>query len=245
MLVRTALTLLSTGTENIVFNRAFDPGTHWERWVRYPFHSDYTAVGKVIAVGPGVAHLRLAGRVAHRKNRASHAMARAEDCFLIPKRECRRRTPCGSLWRRSRCTGCLSAGIGLGNRVLIVGAGPSGRLALHWTVAAGAAHVTLIAPQGTRRPRTRGRREHRGRAKHRRGTRSPCWRPTMANGRTWCSTRRVNAAVFAAALALTADHGTVIVLGDTGAPAEQQLSSDVITRGLHTVGAHDGQMLPG
>lgn len=37
VLVKTALSLMSTGTENIVFNRLFEPGTHWDNWVKYPF----------------------------------------------------------------------------------------------------------------------------------------------------------------------------------------------------------------
>jgi threonine dehydrogenase-like Zn-dependent dehydrogenase len=53
-----------------------------------------------------------------------------------------------------------------------------------------------------------------------------------------------NALVFAAAQGLTADHGTVVLLGDTGQPAKQALTADVITRGLTIVGAHDNHNTP-
>jgi threonine dehydrogenase-like Zn-dependent dehydrogenase len=49
-----------------------------------------------------------------------------------------------------------------------------------------------------------------------------------------------NAAVFSAALGLADRFGKVVILGDTGAPASQHLTGDVITRGLTIVGAHDG-----
>src|SRR5262249_27221228 len=46
-------------------------------------------------------------------------------------------------------------------------------------------------------------------------------------------------AVFAAALGLVRRFGKLILLGDTGTPSEQRLTSDVITRGLRIIGAHD------
>ena len=48
--------------------------------------------------------------------------------------------------------------------------------------------------------------------------------------------------VFATALGVTRDWGRVVVLGDTGSPASQHLTPDVITRGLTIVGAHDGHV---
>ncbi len=45
--VRTEYSLMSTGTENIVFNRLFDQGTHWDGWVKYPFYPGYCVVGTV------------------------------------------------------------------------------------------------------------------------------------------------------------------------------------------------------
>jgi threonine dehydrogenase-like Zn-dependent dehydrogenase len=49
-----------------------------------------------------------------------------------------------------------------------------------------------------------------------------------------------NAAVFEAALGLADDFGTVILVGDTGSPASQRLTPDVIRRGVRIIGIHDG-----
>ncbi len=48
-----------------------------------------------------------------------------------------------------------------------------------------------------------------------------------------------NERVFATALGLAEKVGKVVILGDTGAPSKQQLTSDVITRGISIIGAHD------
>src|SRR5277367_4719535 len=84
VLIRTHLSLMSTGTENIVFNRLFDPGTHWDQWVKYPFYPGYGSVGVIEAVGEGVEHLRRGQRVAFRAPHRSQAVEEAANCFPIP-----------------------------------------------------------------------------------------------------------------------------------------------------------------
>ena len=37
--------LVSTGTERTCLERDFAPGSHWDSWVRYPFHPGYSFVG--------------------------------------------------------------------------------------------------------------------------------------------------------------------------------------------------------
>jgi threonine dehydrogenase-like Zn-dependent dehydrogenase len=53
-----------------------------------------------------------------------------------------------------------------------------------------------------------------------------------------------HAAVFSAALPLVRRFGKLLLLGDTGTPSEQHLTSDVVTRGLRIIGAHDGNPPP-
>src|SRR5690606_5149264 len=75
----------STGTENIVFNRLFDPGTHWDRWVQYPFHPGYSATGVVEAVGEGVNSLSVGDSVASRTGHSSRVVADETAFFPIPE----------------------------------------------------------------------------------------------------------------------------------------------------------------
>src|SRR5438552_17204505 len=78
VLVRTHFSLMSTGTENIVFNRLFDPGTHWDRWVKYPFYPGYASVGIVEATGANVAAVQVGDRVGFRQGHRSHAIVAEE-----------------------------------------------------------------------------------------------------------------------------------------------------------------------
>ena len=47
-------TLISTGTKSICLGRLFELGTHWDKWVQYPFAPGYSLVGRVVAVGDKV-----------------------------------------------------------------------------------------------------------------------------------------------------------------------------------------------
>jgi hypothetical protein len=51
VLIRAKKTLISTGTEGICLSRLFEAGSHWDRWVKYPFYPGYSMVGQVAAVG--------------------------------------------------------------------------------------------------------------------------------------------------------------------------------------------------
>jgi 2-desacetyl-2-hydroxyethyl bacteriochlorophyllide A dehydrogenase len=239
VLIRTQLSLMSTGTENIVFNRLFDPGTHWDKWVKYPFYPGYSSVGTVEAVGEGVTDLQVGRRIAYRAGHRSHAVENAEGCIPIPEGLPLEQAVWFAL-AKIAFHGAHAAGYSLGDSTLIIGAGPIGQMSLRWAGAAGAASILVVDPAAHRMP------------------------PAKAGGATALITAPIDqaheavlaagggklprvvidstghAAVFAAALGLTAFFGKVVVLGDTGSPAQQSLTPDVITRGLTIVGAHDG-----
>ncbi len=238
VLVATSYSLMSTGTENIVFNRLFAPGTHWDHWVKYPFYPGYTSVGTVAAVGPGVASLRRGDRVAFRVGHRSHAVVKASECYPIP----------GSLpfaeavWfslAKIAFHGARAADYRLGDSVLVIGAGPIGQMSVRWAIAAGARSVLVVdaVPDRMRLARAGGatalivspiEQARNAVLAANRGQRP----------RVVCDTTG-NSQVFSAALGLAADRGIVVVLGDTGDPSAQHLTSDVIRRGLSIVGAHD------
>jgi 2-desacetyl-2-hydroxyethyl bacteriochlorophyllide A dehydrogenase len=238
VLVATSYSLMSTGTENIVFNRLFAPGTHWDHWVKYPFYPGYTCVGTVAATGPGVAALRRGDRVAFRVGHRSHAVVKASECYPIPERLPLKEAVWFSL-AKIAFHGALAAAYGLGDSVLVVGAGPIGQMSIRWARAAGARSITVVdaVPERMRLARAGG------------ATAvivSPI--ETARNAvlaanrghlpRVVCDTTG-NAQVFASALGLAADRGTVVLLGDAGDPGSQRLTSDVIRRGLSIIGAHD------
>jgi 2-desacetyl-2-hydroxyethyl bacteriochlorophyllide A dehydrogenase len=239
VLVRTHLSLMSTGTENIVFNRLFDPGTHWDNWVKYPFYPGYAMVGVVEQVGEGVTALRPGQRVAYRNGHRSHDVVRAENCYPIPDKVPFEHAAWFALGKIT-FHGAQVAGYTLGDSVLIIGAGPIGQMSIRWARAAGVARINVVDTAASRLPLAQAG-----------GATAVIAKPiTEAKDALLAANGGVlprvvidgtgHSAVFAAALGLARNFGRVVVLGDTGAPAEQKLTSDVITRGLTIAGAHDG-----
>jgi 2-desacetyl-2-hydroxyethyl bacteriochlorophyllide A dehydrogenase len=230
--------LMSTGTENIVFNRNFDPGTHWDNWVKYPFYPGYASVGTVEALGEEVTTLSVGDRVAVRIKHASHALVAAADCHPIPA---------GLPWEAAvwfalaKITfhGAHAARYQLGDSVLIIGAGPIGQMSVRWAQAAGATSIIVVdaVPNRMELARQGGATATIvapiGEAKEVILTAGGGRLPRVVIDSTG------HAGVFASALTLADRYGTVIILGDTGHPNQQYLTSDVILRGLTIVGVHD------
>ena len=58
MLVRTTVSLISTGTECFCFRGEFDEDTVWSKWVKYPFYPGYSGVGEVMEVGGDISQFK-------------------------------------------------------------------------------------------------------------------------------------------------------------------------------------------
>ena len=54
VMLKARKTLISTGTEGICLSRLFEPGSHWDHWVTYPFHPGYLMVAEVVAIGVAI-----------------------------------------------------------------------------------------------------------------------------------------------------------------------------------------------
>ena len=239
ILIRTLYTLMSTGTENIVFNRLFDPGTGWHDWVKYPFYPGYSTIGEIVEIGPGVENRSVGQRVTARLPHASHHVAAAAETVVVPDGI----SSSDAAWFALAKIAFMGAKVSdyhLGDSLLVIGAGPIGQMTVRWASAAGLAHIIVVDPVATRltfalaggatavinKPVTECKDDVLAAMG---GT-----LPRIVNDSTG------NAAVFAAALGLADQRGRVVILGDTGTPAGQHLTHDVIGRGLTIVGAHDG-----
>lgn len=238
VLLRTHKTLISTGTECICYQRNFASGTHWDRWVQYPFRPGYSAAGEVVAVGPGVQGLAPGQRIAARTPHALYVLAPADRCVAIPESV----TDEEATWFGLACIvqiGVRAAEHRLGDDVVIIGLGQLGQLVVQYARLSGARQIVAIDPAAARLALAQqggattilalGATEAQGAVRD------------LTGGRLADVVYDVTGhpAAFPGALGLARRFGTVVLLGDAGAPHLQNLTGDVITRGLRIVGAHD------
>ncbi|TVR51331.1 MAG: theronine dehydrogenase [Puniceicoccaceae bacterium] len=237
VLVRTTRTLISTGTESICYTRNFAPGTHFDNWVRYPFRSGYLQAGVVEAVGDGVESLAVGDRVATRGGHASHVVCPALRAWKIPEGVSDEAAAWTGLGKITQ-VGIRAAEHRLGDAVVVIGLGLLGQLVVQYAVLGGARLVVAVDPAPERLEWIRSPRV----TKLALGVDEAAAEiAALTAGRMADVVYDVTGhhAVFAKALPLARDFGTVVVLGDTGQPHLQTLSPDVIRRGLRIVGAHD------
>src|SRR3989442_14139733 len=82
LLVQAARTLISTGTELTCLSGRYEPGSHWDGWVKYPFRPGYCMAGTVLAAGEGATTFKGGARggppCAHPKR--VHGAPRATSC---------------------------------------------------------------------------------------------------------------------------------------------------------------------
>lgn len=238
VVTRSLWSLMSIGTENIVFNRLFEAGSHWDNWVKYPFQPGYSTVAEVVAVADGVTGVKPGDRVAHRGAHSSHHALDADRCTPLPAAMDARDAAWHAL-AKIAFVGARAAEYSIGDTVLVIGAGPIGQMSLRWALASGAAQVAVVDPVAMRLELAR-----RGGATET----FSCPLDQLAEPlkaafggelpRVVLDTTG-HTAVFSQALGLARPRGRVVLLGDTGTPTQQHLTSALITQGLTVIGAHD------
>lgn len=236
--VKSVCSLMSTGTENIIYNGLYDKGTHWDHYAKFPFKPGYSVIGEVIEVGSEVNRFKIGDRVAIRKNHSSDFVIDQDACMPVPNDI----KPEHAVWfglAKIAYSGVKVCHYALGQQVIIIGAGPIGQMSIRWAKAAGVKKIVVIDPQEKRLVHAKN------------------------GGAHFCTSRSIHlvkdeifdffdkqeadividttgvASVFQEALILCKKFGKLIILGDTGSPASQQLSSEVIQKGIQIIGAHD------
>ncbi len=243
IIVRNCMSMISSGTEMIVFNRSFKKDSHWDKWVKYPFYPGYAAVGIVETAGTETALFKPGDRVVHRASHASAMVINERQCFPVPENILNEEAVWFAL-AKIAAMGAIKTGVGLGDAVAVIGAGPVGQMAIRWMVAAGAEKVIVIDAAGERL-------EHAGK-----GGATHLIRKTaegaldelagITDGKLAdivIDTTGI-AAVFPDTLRCARKYGRVVLLGDSGYPEQQHLTSDVVLKGLTITGAHDPHETP-
>ena len=239
VLVRASKTLISTGTEMICYGRLFDPGTHWDAWVRYPFAAGYSLAGHVVAAGSAVKDFQAGDRVAIRAPHQHYALATYTDLFRIPDSVSDEEATWFGLANITQ-NGVRRAEHKLGDVVVVVGLGLLGQLVVQYVRLLGARQAIAIDPAENRLAMASAHGATTTLALTAEAAYDEVMRLTSGEGAEVVYEVTGAASVFAAALRLPRRFGCLLLLGDTGRPALQHLTTDVVLKGLRVVGAHDG-----
>ena len=239
--VRTDYSLMSIGTETTILHARYDPGTHFAARFSFPqLKTGVQAVATVESIGAGVTEFKPGDRIYMRMAHTSHWTLPAAQCSPVPAGiDLRNACWCGLAKTAFRAAHI--APFALGGNVLIVGAGPVGQMALRWAKCAGMAKIALVDLAELRLKLGA------------RGGATDCFQGPLDGLRAAllaCSGRdgfdvvvdtTGSAPVFSQALGTVGMFGKLVLLGDTGYPARQCLSSDMMTRGLTVIATHDHQ----
>ena len=237
--VRTLFSLMSIGTETTILAGKYAPDTHFARMFSFPqLKTGVQAVGIVEEVGTAVSEFGPGDRIFMRMAHGSEQVLAAESCTIVPD-AIDAESACWCGLAKTAFRAAWAAPFTLGASVLIIGAGPVGQMAVRWATTAGVGELTVVDLSALRL-------EHASRggatrvmpgdvSEHFPGIAS------MADGKgpEIVVDATGHPPVFQHALAASARFGKVLLLGDTGFPAEQRLSSDVMTKGLTIQATHD------
>ena len=237
VLIQATRSLISTGTEMICFNGAYDVGTHWDDWVKYPFSMGYLLAGRVADVGRGVNGFAVGDRVATRRSHAKFAVAKAVDVVKIPDGVTDEQAAWMGLGKIVQ-VGVRAARHVMGDTVAVIGLGLLGQLAVQYVRLMGASQIIAI---DTATKRLEIASQH-----------GATTLLQMSAGEAKAEVLRLTGRgvdvayditghpeAFGGALAMVKKQGTVVLLGDAGSPSSQRLTSDLIQKGIKVVGAHD------
>ena len=231
-------TLISAGTESICLSRLFEPGSHWDRWVIYPFSPGYLLVGEVVTIGPDVEQIHEGDRFGVRHPHCEFVTVSTSDLYPVPERIADEDATWFGLATIVQ-NGVRRAEHKLGEVVVVIGLGPLGQLTIQYTRLLGARQIIAI---DVSKPRLDMAQSHGATVillMSAQEAREAILDMTEGAGADVVYDITGSPHVFMSALGLLRRFGQLVLLGDTGSPSAQHLTGDVVTKGLTILGAHD------
>jgi 2-desacetyl-2-hydroxyethyl bacteriochlorophyllide A dehydrogenase len=239
--IRTLYSLMSIGTETIILHQKYAPDSHFARMFSFPqLKTGVQAIGEVERVGAEVKDFTVGDTVFMRMAHGSHQVLSADRCSAVPD-GVDLKSACWCGLAKTAFRAAWAGRFELGGHVLIIGAGPVGQMAIRWAKTAGLGSIVVVDLSAFRLDHAL-----RGGA-----TKTLCGDVAQhlatigemneGRGPALVVDTTGNPAVFQSALSVAAMFGKVVLLGDTGFPGKQCLTSDVMTKGLTIQATHDSQ----
>lgn len=245
VLIRSLYSLMSIGTETTILHQRYAPDTHFARMFSFPqLQTGVQAVGEVDAVHSSVSEFAPGDIVYMRVAHGSHQVLPAAECSPVPQ-GIDLKSACWAGLAKTAFRAAWAGRFTAGAQVLIIGAGPVGQMVTRWASALGCTTIAVSDVSGFRITHARA------------GGATQTFTGDIASqlqaigdiddgaGPGIVVDSTGNPDVFQPALAAAARFGKVVLLGDTGYPARQCLSSDLMTKGLSLQATHDSHDLDG
>jgi len=239
LLVQAARTLISTGTELTCLSGRYEPGSHWDGWVKYPFQPGYCMAGAVVARGEGATRFLVGDRVATRGPHQGLAVVPEDQSIAIPS-EVSDDDACWYGMATIAQNAVRRPNPSLGDTVAIIGLGLIGQLLVQYMRLLGARQIFAI---DTALPRLDMAGKHGATHLIRRDVieaRSDVMAATADRGCDLVFDATGAPGVFPNALRVVRALGKLVLVGDSGYPSQQHLTGDLVTQGITVFGAHDG-----
>jgi len=237
--VRTLYSLMSIGTETTILSQRYAPDSHFAQWFSFPqLKTGVQALGEVEQVGDAVGEFVPGQRVYMRMAHGSHQVVPAANCSPVPE-GINAKNGCWCGLAKTAFRASWAGRFEDASHVLIVGAGPVGQMLIRWAAYYKVRDIIVVdlseqrlthARRGGATATLAGELTDHGDALAK-----------VSNGQapTLIVDTTGNTAVFQQALGALGQFGKLILLGDTGFPGRQCLSSDVMTKGLTIQATHD------
>ncbi|MDP6779502.1 MAG: zinc-binding dehydrogenase [Candidatus Latescibacteria bacterium] len=242
VLLRTSVSLISTGTEGMCYRGDFDPDSFWG--VQYPHTPGYSNVGQVIKVGRDVERYQEGDRIFNVSSHRQYAIVDVDHPKIARLPESTPDEDAAWSWLAVVTqTGVRRSEQAMGETAAVIGLGPLGQFTVQYLRLIGLREVMAIDPI-----------QHRlDLALAHGATSSYCGSAADAVGfvEELTDDQRAdvvydvtgNDQVFSMAQRLAKSLGTVALIGDAPHPSRQRLTHDVIRRQLRIVGTQN-DLLP-
>ena len=237
VLVRATWSLISTGTETILYGRRFEDTSRWK--VGYPSAAGYSHVGVVEACGPGCKTWKVGDHLVSADSHRQYIVADELDPgagFCRVPDGVSDRDAAWSILGRIVQMGVRRAANALGEDVVVVGLGPLGQLAVQYVALLGPRTLTAIDPVPARVEMATAHGATHGLAIGIDQAAEAVKDITGGRMADVAYDMTGNAKVFAASQQLLRTLGRQVLIGDTGFPSGQNISEAVITRSLTVLG---------
>ncbi len=240
LLVKTQLSLISTGTESICYRAELEEGSHWANWVKHPFYPGYSNVGTVEQVGAAVEGVKEGDRVFSTANHKQYHIVKPP-VTLIPDDISNESAAWSKLCTIAQ-TGVRRAQLTMGDKVVVIGSGPLGQLLTQYSRVMGAEDVLAIDTIDSRLAVAA--------AHGATGTFAGSAADAIPFVQQYTEGRLADVvfdatghyAVFPLALKLVRNFGTMMLIGDSPYPGKQVLTGDIVTRQISVRGTHNERL---